>query len=183
MKDKIFEIINKILNYETSKQVYINYVRDTLSSKIIKINIEDISFDIFLSFDDDKITILQGSDKVDVEISGTLTSFIFYTTSRGSDLFSSKINISGDVESANSLNKFLKESGVIKAIIIEILGQKTSSSLFSILEPIKKKLDESNDFEAEAAAILATTLFRKGKASIVTQASACRSKWRKNRLV
>ena len=145
MKDKIFEIINKILNYETSKQVYINYVRDTLSSKIIKINIEDISFDIFLSFDDDKITILQGSDKVDVEISGTLTSFIFYTTSRGSDLFSSKINISGDVESANSLNKFLKESGVIKAIIIEILGQKTSSSLFSILEPIKQKYDESND--------------------------------------
>ena len=45
------------------------------------------------------------------------------------------------------------------------------------------KLDETNDFEAEAAAILATTLLRKGKASIVTQASACRSKWRKNRLV
>ena len=49
------------------------------------------------------------------------------------------------LESANSLNKFLKESGVIKAIIIEILGQKTSSSLFSILEPIKQKYDESND--------------------------------------
>ena len=47
------------------------------------------------------------------------------------------------LESANSLNKFLKESGVIKAIIIEILGQKTSSSLFSILEPIKQKYDES----------------------------------------
>ena len=64
MKDKIFEIINKILNYETSKQVYINYVRDALSSKIIKINIEDISFDIFLSFDDDKITILKIQTKL-----------------------------------------------------------------------------------------------------------------------
>ena len=131
------------MNYETSKQVYINYVRD-VSSKIIKINIEDISFDIFLSFDDDKITILQDSDKVDVEISGTLTSLFFIPPLEVVIYFHLKL-ISGDVESANSLNKFLKESGVIKAIIIEILGQKTSSSLFSILEPIKQKYDESND--------------------------------------
>ena len=145
MRNKIFEIINKILNLETSKKVYVNYVRDSLSSKIIKINIEDISLDIFLSFEDEKVTILLDSDKVDVEISGTLTSFIFYTSTKGSDLFSSKINISGDVESANSLNQFLKESELLKAIIIEILGQKSSSSLFSIIEPVKKKLDESNE--------------------------------------
>ena len=93
MKNKLFEMINKVFNLETSKQIYINYIRDTLSSKIIKINIEDISFDIFLSFEDEKITFLSESDNVDVEISGTLTSFIFYTTTRGSDLFSSKINI------------------------------------------------------------------------------------------
>ena len=145
MKDKLFEMINKVFNLETSKQIYINYIRDTLSSKIIKINIEDISFDLFLSFEDEKITFLSESDNVDVEISGTLTSFIFYTTTRGSDLFSSKIKISGDVESANSLNQFLKESELLKAIIIEILGQKSSSSLFSIIEPVKKKLDESNE--------------------------------------
>ena len=68
MRNKIFEIINNILNLETSKKVYVNYVRDTLSSKIIKINIEDISLDIFLSFEDEKVTILLDSDKVDVEI-------------------------------------------------------------------------------------------------------------------
>ena len=44
------------------------------------------------------------------------------------------------------------------------------------------KLDETNELEAEAAAILATTLLGKGKASVSTQASACRSKWRENRL-
>ena len=44
------------------------------------------------------------------------------------------------------------------------------------------KLDETNELEAEAAAILATTLLGKGKASVATQASACRSKWRENRL-
>ena len=41
------------------------------------------------------------------------------------------------------------------------------------------KLDETNELEAEAAAILATTLLGKGKASVATQASACRSKWRR----
>ena len=44
------------------------------------------------------------------------------------------------------------------------------------------KLDETNGFEAEAAAMLATTLINKGKVSVAIQANTSRSKWRKNRM-
>ena len=43
-------------------------------------------------------------------------------------------------------------------------------------------LDEANELEAEVAAMLATTLMSKGKASVATQSAASRSKWRENRL-
>ncbi len=44
------------------------------------------------------------------------------------------------------------------------------------------KLDETNNIEAEVAAMLATTLMSKGKASVATQPAASRSRWRENRL-
>ena len=44
------------------------------------------------------------------------------------------------------------------------------------------KLDETNVIEAEVAAMLATTLMSKGKASVATQPAVSRSKWRENRL-
>ena len=63
----------------------------------------------------------------------------------GSDLYSSKINISGDVETANSLNNLFKETDILRGIIMEIIGQKASSSLFSILDPIKDKMSKSSE--------------------------------------
>ena len=43
------------------------------------------------------------------------------------------------------------------------------------------KLDETNNIEAEVAAMLATTLNLKEKVSVATQAPTNRSKWRSNR--
>ena len=43
------------------------------------------------------------------------------------------------------------------------------------------KLDETNELEAELAAMLATNLLVKGKASVATQLNTSRSKWRENR--
>ena len=106
MKDQIIEQLNKVLNSEFSNRIYKDFVKEKLNSKIIKLNVEDFSFEILLNFENEKMSILENSNHVDVEISGTLTSFIFYTSSGASDLFSSKITISGDVESANILNTF-----------------------------------------------------------------------------
>ena len=150
MKDKIIERLNEALDSNFSNRIYEDHVKDKLNSKIIKLNVEDISFGVCLNFGKDKISISENSDHIDVEISGTLTSFIFYTLSGGSDLFSSKITISGDVESANTLNSFLKESDLLRIIIVELIGQKTSSALFSVLDPMKDKLKESSDVDHES---------------------------------
>ena len=97
MKDKIVEKINNLLDTELFKKLYIDFVKEKLSSKTIKLNIEDISLEVFLNFHDSKMTISTDSSSTDVEISGTLSSFIFYASTSGSDLFSSKISITVNI--------------------------------------------------------------------------------------
>ena len=109
MKDSLIENINKILKTQTSINIYNNYFKDQLNTKTIKISIKDINIVLFIKFEEENIILSSEENKVDVEISGKLSSFIFYSTFSGSDLFSSKINISGDIETANSLNNLLKE--------------------------------------------------------------------------
>mgnify|MGYP001471346200 FL=1 len=150
MKDKIINRLNEYLSLEISKKLYKDFVKDKLSSKVVKITITDTPFEVFLNFSNEEISISLDSDKMDVEISGSFMSFIFYATSGGSDLFSSKITISGDVESANALNSFFKESDIIRVILVELVGQKSASSIFSFLDPMKIKLDESNKTYNEA---------------------------------
>ena len=145
MKEKIIERINKVLSSGLSIKLYKELIQENLSTKIIKLTIEDIPFELLLNFEKDKVSVLTDSDHVDVEISGTLSSFIFYSSTGGSDLFSSKITITGDIESANALNSFFKESNLLRVIIVESLGQRPASTLFSILDPLKNKLKESSE--------------------------------------
>ena len=114
------------------------------------LSIEDISLELLLNFNEEKISVLTDSDHHDVEISGTLSSFIFYASTGGSDLFSSKITITGDIESANALNSFFKESNLLRIIVIELIGQKPTSTIFSIFDPLKNKLKESNESNNES---------------------------------
>jgi len=150
MKEKITESINKVLSSGLSTKLYKELIHENLTAKIIKISIEDISLELFLNFEEEKISVLTDSDHIDVEISGTLSSFIFYASTGGSDLFSSKITITGDIESANALNSFFKESNLLRIIIIELIGQKPTSTLFSIFDPLKNKLKESNESNNES---------------------------------
>ena len=150
MKEKIIESINKGLSSSLSIKLYKELVPENLTKKIIKLSIEDISLELLLNFNEDKISVLTDSDHQDVEISGTLSSFIFYASTGGSDLFSSKITITGDIESANALNSFFKESNLLRIIIIELIGQKPTSTLFSIFDPLKNKLKESNESNNES---------------------------------
>jgi len=143
MKDKIIQRANKILENDTAKKIYNKLFLDKLIQKTVKININDIDFDLCLKFTSDNIVLSEMQDKVDVEISGSLPSFIFYA-STGNELLSSKIKISGDVETANALNGLIKETDILRDITVEIIGQKSSSTLFSILDPIKSKIDDSN---------------------------------------
>ena len=145
MNDKIIEKINTILQTNSLKNIYSNYFKDKLHDKVVKISIVDITFDLYIKFKDEKMTLSIDENQQDVEISGTLSSFIFYSAVGGNELYSSKINISGDVETANSLNNLFKETDLLRGIIMEVIGQKASSSLFSVLDPIKEKMDKSSE--------------------------------------
>lgn len=144
MKEDIINQINSLLELEVFKNTYQDLIPENLLSKKININIEDISFDISLIFEKDKFFLTTSSDKNDVTVTGTLSSFIFYASSKGSDLFSSKINISGDVETANALNSFFKESDLLQIVVTNLLGQKSASTILSIVDPIKDKFTDIN---------------------------------------
>jgi ubiquinone biosynthesis protein UbiJ len=145
MKDALVVKINTILQSDSLKNIYSNYFKEKLHNKVVKICVDDIKLNLFIIFQDNNMELSIDEIQQDVEISGTLSSFIFYSAIGGSDLYSSKINISGDVETANSLNNLFKETDILRGIIMEIIGQKASSSLFSILDPIKDKMSESSE--------------------------------------
>ena len=145
MNDKIIEKINNILQTDSLKNIYSNYFKDKLHDKVVKISIVDITLELYIKFKDENMTLSIDENQQDVEISGTLSSFIFYSAVGGNELYSSKINISGDVETANSLNSLFKETDLLRGIIMEVIGQKASSSLFSVLDPIKEKMDKSSE--------------------------------------
>ena len=104
MNNKIIEKINTILQTDSLKNIYSNYFKDKLHDKVVKISIVDTTIELYIKFKDENMTLSVDENQQDVEISGTLSSFIFYSAVGGNELYSSKINISGDVETANSLN-------------------------------------------------------------------------------
>ena len=143
MKDKILESINSALGASISMKIYKEYFKDALKNKLIKINFKDVEKSIFLSFNDDNVQIINTADKFDVEI-GNLSSFLFYSLSKDKELFANKINISGDVESANSLNELFKNTDILR-FMFEMFGQKLSSTIFSILDPLENTVGKSSE--------------------------------------
>ena len=145
MITNMIKAINKLLERETFKNIYNNFFKETLCNKTVKLSISDIGQELYIFCQNDSIRISNENSEEDVSISGTALSLLFYVISGKSELFASKIKISGDVETANALNNLLQESDIVRDIIVEIIGQKSASSLFSILDPIKDMMDKSNE--------------------------------------
>ena len=145
MINNLITIINKLLERKTFKTIYTDFFKDKLSNKIIKLSVSDMGQEFYIFFQNDSIRISNENSDEDVSISGTALSLLLYSTSGKSELFASKIKISGDIETANELNSLLQKSDVLRDIIVEIIGQKAASTLFSILDPIKDKMDKSKE--------------------------------------
>ncbi len=150
MTTNLIKNINKLLESNALKNIYNDFFKERLFNKIIKLSIIDLDKDFYINFKNENIEICNNQSKEDVAISATSSSLLFYGISGKSDLFASKINISGDVETANALNSLLQESEVLRSIVIEIAGQKTASTVFSILDPIKSKMEKSTEEQNSA---------------------------------
>ena len=117
-------IINRFLSSEKILRSIPDSLFTDLAEKIIKLRIDDISYDIYLELSENSITLSESSDEFDVEIKSSLANYLLFIISRGSSSYSSKIIINGDVDTASKFNSILSDSENVKAIIAKLIGEK-----------------------------------------------------------
>ena len=123
------EYINKILQSNIfNRSIPDKFLLD-INNKKIKINLKDIDYNVIIHIKNNSLIVLDESSNFDVEIVTTPATLLLFILSKGSDKFSSKIIINGDIDTANKFNKFLSSSEKIKEIIIHIIGEDKTSFL------------------------------------------------------
>ena len=142
IKEEVIKTFNKFLVSEKFiSSMPKNFLED-INGKKIKINITDIELCMFISIEDQKIILTKKLDKVDVEISSSFINFVFFLLSRGSDAYSSKINISGDIETANKFNEILSKSSELRELVSNYIGGENFARIESIFSNVSSKLSE-----------------------------------------
>ena len=142
IKEEVIKTLNKFLASEkfissTPK----NFLGD-IDGKKIKINITDIEKEVFISIEGKKIILIESLDTSDVEISSSLINFAFFILSRGSDTYSSKIKISGDVDTANKFNEILSKSSELRELVSNYIGGENFAKIESIFSNLSSKFSE-----------------------------------------
>ena len=117
-------IINRFLSSEKILRSIPDSLFTDLAEKIIKLRIDDISYDIYLELSENSITLSESSEEFDVEIKSSLANYLLFIISRGSSSYSSKIIINGDVDTASKFNSILSDSENVKTIIAKLIGKK-----------------------------------------------------------
>ena len=123
------EYLNKILQSDIFNKSIPDKFLSEINNKKIKINLKDIELSIVIHIKNNHLIILDEKSIFDVEIIATPVALELFILSRGSDKFSSKITINGDIDTANKFNKFLSSSSKIKEIIVHIIGEDKTSFL------------------------------------------------------
>tara|TARA_B100000401_G_C52442925_1_gene548232 strand:+ start:7 stop:582 length:576 start_codon:yes stop_codon:yes gene_type:complete len=142
IKEEAIKTFNKFLTSEKFiSSIPKDFLRD-IDGKKIKINITDIEQCAFITIEGQKITLIENLSDVDVEISSSFVNFAFFLVSRGSDTYSSKINISGDIETANKFNEILSKSSELRELVSNYIGGENFAKIESIFSSISSKLSE-----------------------------------------
>ena len=128
-KSSAIEYINKVLQSDAfSKSIPDNFLSE-INNKKIKINLKDINYSTTLYISDNTIIILDEEGNFDVELITTPATLALFILSKGSDKFSSKIIINGDIDTANKFNNFLSSSEKIKEILIHLIGKEKTKDI------------------------------------------------------
>lgn len=142
IKEEVIKTLNKFLASEkfissTPK----NFLGD-IDGKKIKINITDIEKEVFISIEGKKVILIESLNTFDVEISSSIINFAFFILSRGSDTYSSKIKISGDVDTANKFNEILSKSSELRELVSNYIGGENFAKIESIFSNLSSKFSE-----------------------------------------
>ena len=132
--------INELLQKKQFKKVIPNNFLDDISDKVIKIKLTKINIEIFFEIKDGTIILLEDISSFDVEFEASPIEFLLYIGSRGSDKFSKNIIINGDINTANKLNRFMRNSDKFKEIIANIIGQESSVFAENLFMDYKSKI-------------------------------------------
>ena len=128
-KSSAIEYINKVLQSDAfNKSIPDNFLSE-INNKKIKINLKDINYSTILHISDNTIIILDEEGNFDVELITTPATLALFILSKGSDKFSSKIIINGDIDTANKFNNFLSSSEKIKEILIHLIGKEKTKDI------------------------------------------------------
>ena len=128
-KSSAIKYINKVLQSDVfNKSIPDNFLSE-INNKKIKINLKDINYSTILHISDNTIIILDEERNFDVELITTAATLALFILSKGSDKFSSKIIINGDIDTANKFNNFLSSSEKIKEILIHLIGKEKTKDI------------------------------------------------------
>ena len=132
--------INELLQKKQFKKVIPNNFLEDISGKVIKINLTKINIDIIFEIKDGTIILLEDISSFDVEFEASPVEFLLYISSRGSDKFSKNIIINGDINTANKLNRFMRNSDKFKEIVANIIGKESSVFVENLFMDYKDKI-------------------------------------------
>ena len=142
IKEFTIRSLNKFFLSEKFTSSMPNGLLEDINNKKIKINIVDIQQDVCIKIDENRIVLLEKLDDIDVEISSSFINFLFFILSKGSDTYSSKINISGDIETANKFNEILSKSSELRELIANYIGGENFAKIESVFSNVTSKLSD-----------------------------------------
>ena len=121
--------INKLFQSEPFlKSIPDNFFND-IDGKIVKINLKDLPYNIIIKIHDNAFSLIDDEDKFDVELIASPVILGMFIITKGSEQFSRKISINGDIDTANKFNQFISSSEKLRELAIHLLGENLSSTL------------------------------------------------------
>jgi ubiquinone biosynthesis protein UbiJ len=125
----IIYYINKLFQSEAFlKSIPDNFFND-IDGKIVKINLKDLPYNVMIKIDNNALLLIEDEDKFDVELIASPVILGMFIITKGSEQFSSKISINGDIDTANKFNQFISSSKKLRELASNVLGENLASNL------------------------------------------------------
>ena len=142
---KVLDYCNEILQGERFSKIFPEKFLDEIDNKKVKIHFTKINLELFLEVKENSFILLESTKNFDVEFIASPLDFFMYIISKGSDKFSDRIKINGDVNTANKINDFLYKSEKFRLIISNLVGSEKAEKIENIY--VRLRTDINNLFE------------------------------------
>ena len=134
--------LNKVFQSEIFNSFIPDKFLNEIKNKTIKIKFKNIKLEIILRIEKNNIFVLEESENLDVELVASPIDFIMFALTRGSDKFSSKIKINGDIDTANKFNSFICNSDKFREILVNAIGDDKTERIETLAKNIHTTIDD-----------------------------------------